>query len=368
MVRILLLVFIIVGAVSAFAQNVLKPGDVVTLTCAEDPTLNSEYTITDQGLLLMKYIGAVEVKGLTQEQAAQKISKELVRQQVMPAATITLRLKVVAPIQAPVFVSGAVRNPGEIKFSEGMTLATALAIAEPTTVADLRSVRITRATGETGTIDFTQYQAGNIAGNPILRPGDRIFVPLKVADFQVTVLGAVVKPGIIEYSEKMTVKRAIELAGGLRSDANPKRVEITPPNSQMYIIDIEGSDTEISAGTKIVVGIREVREHVFVRGSVARPGLIPFKQGMTITDAILDAQPFAGAGLNRVRLTRRDATGKVSIEIYDIRQIQAGKSPDVLLMAEDTIDVPYASSSFRMNDTMKFIGLSLLLYFIFFRR
>lgn len=364
----MLLLFVAAIGVSASAQRALKPGDVVTLTCAEDPTLNSDYKITEQGLLLINYIGAVEVIGLTPEQAAQKISKALVRQQVMPSATITLRMKSVETAQPTVSVSGAVRNPGEIKFSEGMTLATALAVAEPTTVADLKNVRITRATGETGTIDFTQYQAGNIAGNPLLKPGDRIFVPLKVADFQVTVLGAVVRPGIIEYSDKMTVKRAIELAGGLRSDANPKRVEITPPNAQMYVMDIEGTDTEVSPGTKIVVGVREIREFVFVRGSVARPGLIPFKQGMTITDAILDAQPFENASLNRVRLTRRDATGKVTIEIYDLRQIQAGKAPDVQLMAEDTIDVPYASSSFRMNDTMKFIGLSLLLYFLFFRR
>ncbi len=357
----------------ALAQSALKPGDVVTLTCDEDATLNSDYTITSQGLLLIKYIGAVEVQGLTPQQAAQKVSRELVRQQVMPKATVAIRIKGESSPSAqqplPVNVGGAVRNPLDVAFREGLKLSDVLTIADPTTVADLKNVRITRLSGEVGTIDFTQYQAGNDAGNPLLRPGDRIFLPLKVASFQVSVLGAVMRPGIVEFAEDMTVRKAIELSGGLRSDANPERVEITGPDQDPFNFQLLGdADMKVEPGTKIVVGVREVREHIFVRGSVARPGLLPYKPGMTITDAILDAQPFEAAGLNRVRLSRRDTTGAVKVDIYDVRQIQAGKLQDVLLKPEDTIDVPYPVSSYRTQDTMKFVGIGLLLYFVFFRR
>lgn len=374
MVRALFLAVLAAAlAAAAWSQTTLKPGDVITLTCEEDASLDSDYTINDQGLLFIKYIGAVEVQGLTHEQAAQKVSRELVRQQVMPKATIAIRPKgAAAPTQQtaqPVHVGGAVRNVGEFRFTQGMTLADALNLAEVTAVADLRNVRITRLTGEVGTIDFTQFQAGNAAGNPMLRPGDRIFVPLRIASFEVTVLGAVMRPGIIEYAEQMTVRRAIERAGGLRSDANPQRIEVTPPDGASFIYNFEtAADRQIDAGTRIVVGVREVRQHVFVRGPVARTGQLPYRTGMKLTDAIFDSQPLESAQLNRVRLTRRDATGKVMVQVFDVYKIQSGNAVDVELLPDDQIDVPYAAKAFRSDDTFKFVALGLLLYFVFFRR
>jgi protein involved in polysaccharide export with SLBB domain len=54
----------------AFADIIIVPGDVVAMTCAEDNALNGSYTITDSGQILLKYIGAVEIGGLSEKAAA----------------------------------------------------------------------------------------------------------------------------------------------------------------------------------------------------------------------------------------------------------------------------------------------------------
>lgn len=370
--RFLLLTTVMLGAFCAMsslavAQERLMPGEVVILTCAEEPELNGEYTITQSGLILLKFIGAVEVAGLTEQQASEKIAKILVEQQILVKATVTLARKDNKP--TPVRYGGAVRLSGELPYTEGLTLKDVLEVAQPTSVADLTQVRITRATGEVGTIDYTQFLAGNMAANPLMRPGDQVFVPLKVASLEVLVVGAVNKPGLVEFTEGMTVKDAIELAGGLRSDANARAVEHRSVDVRVDIIDLEssGSEAKLKPGDTIAVPIREVRETVYVRGAVARPGLIPYTPGMTVSNAVKDASPFENARLDRVKIVRRSLDRPVQNISVNVRNIWEEKTEDVVLIPGDIVEVPYPSKSYSTENALRIVGIGLLLYFIFRR-
>src|SRR5688572_24356578 len=141
MFRILLVGLLALASVIAYAQNTILPKDVVELKCVEDTKLDGEYTITDDGLILVQYIGAVSVQGLTAQAAAAKISNELVSQQILRRATITIRIKTEA--RPEVTVGGAVRRGGTIPWRAGLRLSDALEWATPTSVSDLSKIRIT---------------------------------------------------------------------------------------------------------------------------------------------------------------------------------------------------------------------------------
>lgn len=366
MIRFITLLLFVVTACLAFGQG-LKPGDVISINCLEDPSLNGEYTVTDSGLILIQFVGAVEVKGLSEAQAAAKISRVLTTQQILKTATITVSMKSKEVVQA-VSYGGAVRDAGEMPYREGLTLADVISAAQPGAAADLTQVKITHLNGEFGTIDFTQYTAGNLAANPLMQPGDKVFIPLKVAGFELTVLGAVNKPGIIPFKEGMTVRQALEIAGGIRSDGDPKKVEMRT-DSETKILDLSDAsyDPVLMAGARLVVGIREITDYVYVRGAVARPGLIPFTPNMTLTQAVLDSQPFENARLDSVRLTRKELNRDIKPKPFDINKIKAGEREDFALQPGDVIEVGYPGKSYSNQKTIQYVGIGLLLYFLFMR-
>src|SRR5688500_4759823 len=187
MIRSLLICLLVaITTVAAVAQTTILPKDVVELKCVEDPTLDGEYTISDQGMILVQYIGAVSVEGLTAQAAAAKVASELVAQQILRKATVTIRIKTEA--RPEISVGGAVTRGGTRPWRIGIRLADALEWATPTSVADLAAIRITGRSGQTRSVDRSRND------NPELQPGDQVFVPLKAAGGEITVLGAVARP------------------------------------------------------------------------------------------------------------------------------------------------------------------------------
>lgn len=359
---VLSVLFSLIACACAYAQAQIKPGDVLILDCVEEPKLGGEYNVTEQGLILMQFIGAVEVKGLTVAQAAEKVSRTLTTQQILKTATITIRIKESEP--KTISVSGAVRAVAPVAYTDGMTLGEVLKAADPTESTNLAAVRITRGTSDNFTVNATTVEGAAFA----VFAGDRVFVPVQVAKAEVTVLGAVARPGIVPYTEGMTLSGAISAAGGFRSDADKKRVEVRAASGSR-VVDTEsgGGDVAIDRGDVVVVGLIPITEKVYVTGAVSRPGLIPFEPGLTVSRAVEDAQPLEGARTDRVRINRKEIDKRPSSIQVNLKKVRAGTAPDVELRAGDTIEVPYPSSASRGSDTIKYAGIGLLLFFLFRR-
>lgn len=359
--RSLLAVFLCIGVFCAsFAQQVLRPGDVVTVTVAEETKLSGDYTITQTGLILMQFIGAVEVKGLSEEAAAAKIARTLKEQQILRTATVTVKIK--QRDRLPVSYTGAVTKAGEVQYREGLRLSDIIELASPSVVADLTNVRITRADGTLMTVDTMQ----GANKNPVLEPGDRVFFPLKVAGREVTVLGAVNKPGVIVYEEGMTLSKAIEASGGYRSNAEKSRVVVKFSAGGNSVIDtnVPGTDIALSPGDQVTVPVRAASDYIYVRGAIAKPGLIPYSPGLTLSKAVAEAAPVEGARLGGVKLIRKNAEGKSVTKSIDLAKVSRGESADEPLVAGDIVDVPYPAKSYSVQDTVQLISLALLIYFL----
>lgn len=357
---------------SLYAQKKIQPGDVLEMTCVEEPALNGEYTVTPGGFVLLQFVGAVEVKDLTADEAARKIADTLVRQQILRRATIKVKLKgdALPPMQPPpVVVSGAVSEPGEVVWQEGLRLADVLRSAKPSVVADLKRVKITRSDGTVESVDFSQHVEGTNQANPLLLPGDAVFVPVQMAALDVTVLGAVVRPGVIPFKEGMTIRDAIAAAGGTRADADAANATLRFAAGGEIRVNLNSveANRRIAPGDHIVVPLKPATHFIFVRGAVARPGTMPWEPGMTLSIALRDAAPIRDAPLNRVRIQRTADQGKVKVFTVNFNRIVSKQAPDFELKEGDIIEVPYPVESTQTADLTTIIGIGLLLWLLFGR-
>ncbi len=349
-------VLLLLGFAFAGAQSALiAPGDRVSLSCEEEPSLNRDYTITEEGLILVDFLGAVKVAGLSEEQAADRLAARLVEDRVLRKATV--RVRVVRSRPSSVRFVGAVQRSGETPLTDGMRLSDVVAIASPTEAADLARVSIRSKDGKTALVDFAQNQPGKNDNNPLLKDGDEVSFPVKAKPDEVTVLGSVVTPGAAPFEKGMTARKAIAKVGGFTSQADLVHVQLAREGAEEQTLDLSnaGFDTELRPGDKLVVGVLDVRRYVKVVGAVNAPGSVPFVPGMTLREAIK-----AAGGLRRdaresgVKVVRTGERRPITVDLAPIRQ---GLRGDVALTADDRIEVPQAKK--RGASFLKAAGIAL---------
>ncbi|OUS09386.1 sugar ABC transporter substrate-binding protein [Gammaproteobacteria bacterium 54_18_T64] len=245
-----------------------------------------------------------------------------------------------------IYVMGEVAKPGAYEGQQGATFMDILSNAGgPTRFAESRQIRILRANGEIVRFDLAGYTEGTVkASPPKIQAGDAIFVPektdmnekswLKVApDRAVRVLGEVLRPGRIEWSDEMTLLDLLAHVGGPNSTADTSNIEI-------IVIDPQGRtsnrqfnlDAFISTGQgdhylpKIRAGatvrihelpqdptnnksqwVRQASEKsIYVFGQVGAPGRYMFTDAMHFLDILAAADgPTGNADLHNVRISHR---------------------------------------------------------------
>ena len=81
------------------------------------------------------------------------------------------------------------------------------------------------------------------------------------------------------------------------------------------------------------------KKFVYVGGDVASTGEREFRDGMTLTQALLAAGGVARGERASVRVARRNASGFLLTSEYNVRAIEDGQAPDPTLEAGDRIEV-----------------------------
>lgn len=215
-----------------------------------------------------------------------------------------------------VFVSGAVKNPGQFRLQENMTLEDLIVRAGGFAEgADITKAEISRITDETKGTKSGQKSVSFIVplketGNfPIsfalddtlrlshqarmfsLKHRDRVYIRTD-PDYQpqqiVQVRGEVYYPGeyVLRYDNEM-LSDIIERAGGIRPTAYPKGGRLFRQDEQLItridlaIEGIERADVVLSPGDEII--IPPVPNTVTVRGNVANEGLVKYERGRHVS-------------------------------------------------------------------------------------
>jgi polysaccharide export outer membrane protein len=169
------------GAADRVPQPVMRlvAGDELSILFSGAPNLNTEQTIRRDGRIALPVLGEVVAAG--------KTAGEL-RNDIVEMAGLQLQVKdaaVIVRTPAPVFVSGAVKEPGRFPLSQPMTALHAIAQAggfnhDQARVQNVLVIRFVDGRRECYTLDYssTLYGVEDTAGPPFyLRPMDIVYVP-----------------------------------------------------------------------------------------------------------------------------------------------------------------------------------------------
>lgn len=351
MARMLFLVLTFVLSATLWALGVqeatIKGGDKVRIICAEEPSLNRDYEVTDDGLVLVDFLGAVKVSGLTERQAGQTISRRLVEENIVEKATVTVQI--VRNDVPRISFAGEVRLPAETPWRQGIKLSDVLRLAEPTPNADLSKVSVTNLNGRRNVYDLTKGQ------DPVLVAGDRVSVPKKATTVptppvdpvptpnptlpQVIVAGSVNRPGSVSLNTATTLGRAIQAVGGLTSRADSTQIVLERAGKIQALSLPADQDFSLQAGDRIRIGAMAAADSsaIEVFGAIVKPGRYSHSEGLTLAHLLTQAGGFTqGANRKQIRVL---SVGEDKPRTYNLEEIERGYRGDVLLKPGQKIEV-----------------------------
>ena len=187
---------------------------------------STEYKVTVQvnGTVSLPYQAALKVDGLTPREIDRDVTKILERFERNPRMDVRVlkaRSKTVSIFGEVQDLTRQPTGPGTYYLKGRETLVDFLSRAGgPSKDADLIKVQIIRD-GKTVVLNLERaIKQGDWNENAILDDGDTIFVPsLAQSQRRVYVLGAVAKPGIVEFIGDIRFLDAISKSGGLKESA-----------------------------------------------------------------------------------------------------------------------------------------------------
>lgn len=341
----LLFCFVLALIASAGEGGKLEPGDMVKITCAEEPLISRDYRVTQKGYVLIDFVGAVKVAGLTKPEAAQAVSARLVETKVLRQATVKVDDAVATsesglPASSVQWV-GEVEAPGSIPFRAGLTLAEIWPQVKPRPSADTTQVTITNPRYAPRTVGLSVDQLEST----VLRAGDVVTVGGKpIATGSVTVSGEVARPGACDIDPYATLGAVVFSAGGIKPTGNAEKIRVERPNGESRTYKLpEDASARIYSGDRITVETRLARFTVAVNGNVRNPGPVEILEGQGMVAAIQGAGGFGPhAAKDRVKLF---VAGQTQPRIVNFSQIELGYSGDVPVKAGSRIEVGKAASS-----------------------
>jgi len=329
----------------------LGAGDVLVLILTGDVELAYTLQVTREGFILIPQVGQVFVSNLTLDQLRDVLYPRLGRvySGVRRSANATTRFDIsVANVRAnQVYVVGEVSQPGAYQISSLGTVLTALYVAGGLTErADMREVEVRRASKPIATFDLYDYLLrGDTRSDIRLETGDVVFVPVHGIRAELT--GAVVRPAIYELKGTETLADLVRTAGGFRPEAQLKRVAVfrllpaaergpgaptravidvalSPSRSPKGVPDGPGERGAVPPGdpplpvSMPAIGLQDGdsvvvdtvqplsgQYYVAVAGMVRKPGIYPWREGMTLRELVLLARgPTVGADLREAEVAR----------------------------------------------------------------
>lgn len=223
------------------AEYVIGPGDVLDIRFWQDPTLNAQVRVGQDGKISLDIIGQITAAGRTTEELQTDIVRLISRlNKSISQATV----RVAQYNYQYVFVIGQVNTPGKIMFEEIPDLWTIINEAGGASdIGDLSRVTIVRGGEEAGKVEVVNVSQaiadGRLDQLPKVRREDTIEIPRTAGLVPATemaqmaarknlvyVIGAVVAPGPITYQENVDVLEALALAGGPTDNADLGKTQL----------------------------------------------------------------------------------------------------------------------------------------------
>ncbi|MDF1546032.1 MAG: polysaccharide export protein, partial [bacterium] len=219
----------------------IGPGDQLQISFWEDPTLNVELKVGEDGMISLDILGQVEAAGKTTKELQEDIANRMSRLKREISQAV---VRVTQFDYLYLFVSGQVRNGGRLTFEQIPDLWTVINLAGGIGESgDLSRVTIVRGGDQTGRVEVVNVAEaianGTLDKLPKLRRGDTIDIPRTPGgipsgdlssqsgiDNYVYILGAVTTPGTVNFEPEMDLLQALAAAGGYTENADLGQVKV----------------------------------------------------------------------------------------------------------------------------------------------
>ena len=272
------------SAMGGSDPDAVNPGDSVRVIVAEDDTYNGTYRVTRDGTIVVKGLGRVAVGSMSIPEAEAAVKAKLEETQ-LTKATVTLEFE---------------------KKQEGPNISST---EQPTII----------------------YLAGEF-----ITPG-----PLKIPDgVAPTLITTIIRSGGITPSGDLTRTKLLRIDNGQGAVEEVNVAAILSGN-------IPPADIALNPGD--IIMIPAFAPVVYVTGNVNKPGTLRLFQDETLTaySAILRAGGFSRfANLKKCTVVRDLGNGEKIQMPLNVKEIQRGLAPDIVLQGKDIVVVPESFFSF----------------------
>jgi len=153
--------------------------------------------------------------------------------------------------------------------------------------------------------------------------------------------------GLVDSPGRKTLRREAMPVYALLAEASvrPEATTLTIVHNgkegpALALKDDQAMSTLVFAGDTVKISSSDIpiKQYVYVGGDLASPGEKLFRQGMTLTQALLSAGA-TSATVKTVKVARRNSNGFLSNKKYNLRLIEQGMIPDPWIEACDLIEV-----------------------------
>lgn len=229
------------------AGYVLGPDDVVEISVLGQPEFTTRARIKANGTVQLPFIGEQKIEGETALSLAPKIADKL-RSGGYYAKPV-VNVEVVGFASRYVVLLGAVAQAGLQPVDRDYRLSEIIARAGGLRADGADFITLTRANGEQQNYSFEKLAAGGPNEDPIVRPGDKIYVP--EADLYY-IYGQINSPGAFPLRGEMTVRNVIAKSGGVTAAGSLKRIKLFRDGQEQKV----SLDMPVKPGDVFYVGER----------------------------------------------------------------------------------------------------------------
>ena len=212
---------------------VLGPLDVIHVEALNHPDFNVKVQIAADGTIELPYIGMMTVTNMTVSALRNRIADELTKRGVF--SNVSMTADVVSYASRYTTVLGGIVTPGLISLDKEYHLSEVLARAGGVREGSSNYVILRSTDGHERQLSISELATGDSTSDPIVNPGDKIYVPTDLFYIK----GQVKSPGVYSLSMNMTLAMALARGGGLTDLGSDSHIVVLRKNVELKPKDLD---------------------------------------------------------------------------------------------------------------------------------
>jgi len=329
------------------SDYILGPGDKIFIDIYGESEAYYQVEVSPEGNALLENIGPVSLSGLKLNDAKNRLKNKLRKIYTgISSGKTSINISVGIPRAIRINIAGEVQLPGTYNFSAFNTLYNALYVAGGITEdASLRDIRLYRNNKLISSVDVYDFlKSGDMSTDVRLDNGDLILVG--TYKNRVTIKGNVITPGRFEFIEDESLLDLINYAGGFRENAYRKSVKITRIfDDKLKIVDVNSDQFEffnLKSGDIVEVSqiINKFENKVVIKGSVYRPGIYSFEEGLSLKKLIEKSEGLKpDTYFEKAIITRTNEDLSTTTISFNLRNELSKNDDQIFLKQDDVVSI-----------------------------